>query len=63
MLGDFNYPKFSWDYDHFPTILDTCKFRKLYEDVIDLMNEFFEPIEDERSWVDEWKEVNVLWIE
>ena len=39
ILGDFNYPKFSW-IDNIPTISPECKHKHQYEDFIDLLDEF-----------------------
>ena len=40
ILGNFNYPKFSWDTKHRPTIKHVCKNVKLYDDFIDLHADF-----------------------
>jgi glutamate-ammonia-ligase adenylyltransferase len=73
LLGFTEQPLESLPSEYLDRLLDQSSVKSLPEllskktrcaqTIIDLMNEFFEPIEDERSWVDEWKEVNVLWIE
>jgi hypothetical protein len=40
ILGDFNYPKLSWDTEHRPTIKPGCSNVKLYDDFIDLLADF-----------------------
>ena len=39
VLGDFNYPKFTWN-DHSPVISSDCKYTSQYVDFIDLLSEF-----------------------
>ena len=39
ILGDFNYPKFSWT-NNIPTISPDCKHPRQYEQFTDLLNEF-----------------------
>ena len=34
VLGDFNYPEFSWDADHVPTTKQWCGFPSLYDDFL-----------------------------
>ena len=40
VLGDFNYPKFSWDADHVPTTKQGCGFPSLYDDFMTLISDF-----------------------
>lgn len=39
ILGDFNYPKFTWT-DNSPTISPDCKYPSQYDEFIDLLNDF-----------------------
>ena len=34
VLGDFNFPKFSWDSEHVPTIKPGCKYPSIYNSFI-----------------------------
>ena len=40
ILGDFNYPKFSWDGDHMPSIKSGCGFPSLYDDFVAMLDDF-----------------------
>ena len=40
VLGDFNYPKFSWDADHVPTTKQECGFPSLSDDFMTLISDF-----------------------
>ena len=40
ILGDFNYPKFSWDADHVPSIKSGCSFPCLYDDFSSMLDDF-----------------------
>ncbi|MCG7865188.1 MAG: hypothetical protein JAY74_02330 [Candidatus Thiodiazotropha taylori] len=40
ILGDFNFPKFSWDTDHVPTIRPGCSYPSIYKDFISCMDDF-----------------------
>ena len=40
ILGDFNYPKFSWDGDHMPAIKSGCGFPSLYDDFVAMLDDF-----------------------
>ncbi len=39
ILGDFNYPKFSWDSEHVPTILPGCGNHQIYEHFTNLLDD------------------------
>ncbi|MCG8048091.1 MAG: hypothetical protein JAY66_20795 [Candidatus Thiodiazotropha taylori] len=39
ILGDFNYPKFTWT-DNTPTISPDCKYPSQYEDFVELLDDF-----------------------
>ena len=40
LLGDFNYPKFSWSHDHVPSMKSGLGFPTIYEDFISLLDDF-----------------------
>ena len=40
LLGDFNYPKFSWNHEHVPSIKYGLSFPTIYEDFITLLDNF-----------------------
>ena len=40
ILGDFNYPKFSWDADHVPSIKSGCSLACLYDDFSSILDGF-----------------------
>ncbi|MCW4309234.1 MAG: reverse transcriptase domain-containing protein [Candidatus Thiodiazotropha endolucinida] len=40
VLGDMNFPKLSWDEEDVPLILPGCNYPGLYEEFIDILNEF-----------------------
>ena len=40
LLGDFNYPKFSWDQEHMPTMKSGTGFPAPYEDFVSLLDDF-----------------------
>ena len=40
LLGDFNYPIFSWNQDHVPTFKSGLSFPKHYEDFVNLLDNF-----------------------
>ena len=40
LLGDFNYPKFSWDQEHIPTMKFGTGFPAPYEDFVSLLDDF-----------------------
>ena len=40
ILGDFNYPDFSWDADHVPSIKPGCSYPKLYDDFMTMLDDF-----------------------
>ena len=40
LLGDFNYPKFSWSHDHVPSMKYGSGFPAIYEDFISLLDDF-----------------------
>ena len=39
VLGDLNFPKLSWDNERIPTIKPGCRFPKLYDDFITLLDD------------------------
>ena len=39
LLGDFNYPKFSWDQEHMPTMKSGTGFPVPYEDFVSLLDD------------------------
>ncbi len=39
VLGDFNYPKFTWDTEHVPTIQTGCGHHQIYEHFISLLDD------------------------
>ena len=39
-LGDMNFPKLSWDDDDVPIIKPVCSCPRLYEDFIEMLNDF-----------------------
>ena len=40
LLGDFNYPKFSWSHEHVPSMKSGQGFPTIYEDFISLLDDF-----------------------
>ena len=38
-LGDFNYPKFSWNHEHVPSMKYELSFSTIYEDFIILLDD------------------------
>ena len=40
LLGDFNYPKLSWNQDHVPSMKTGSSFPKHYEDFVNLLDDF-----------------------
>ena len=40
ILGDFNYPDFSWDADHVPSIKPGCSYPNLYDDFMTMLDDF-----------------------
>ena len=40
VLGDFNFPKFSWDSEHFPTIKPGCKYPSIYNSFISCLDDY-----------------------
>ena len=40
LLGDFNYPKFSWSHYHVPSMKSVLGFPAIYEDFISLLDDF-----------------------
>ena len=40
ILGDFNYPNFTWDADHVPSIKPGCSYTNLYDDFMTRLDDF-----------------------
>ena len=40
ILGNFNYPKFSWDAEHKPSIKLGCGFTYIYDDFVTMLDNF-----------------------
>ena len=40
ILGDFNYPNFSWDAGHVPSIKPGCSYQNLYDDFMHMLDDF-----------------------
>ena len=40
LLGDFNYPKFSWDQDHVPTMKSGSSLPTHYDNFVSLLDDF-----------------------
>ena len=40
VLGDFNFPKFSWDSEHVPTIKPGCRYPSIYNSFISCLDDY-----------------------
>lgn len=40
ILGDFNFPKLSWDSEHIPTIRSGCSYLSIYKDFISCLDDY-----------------------
>ena len=38
-LGDFNFPKFSWDSEHVPTLKPGCSYTTIYNNFISCLDD------------------------